>query len=79
MRTMKKQSGSVTLVVLLAIVFVVTLLFSLRGWGYMGYNGFHQPPSRWYLNGAQVYHNPSLRDGSASGPSNRGGGFGGGK
>jgi hypothetical protein len=75
----KRQSGSVTLVVLLIVVFLATLLFSLRGWGYMGYYGYNRGPSFWYWGGPKVYHNPSLRNGSTGGPNNRGGGFAGGK
>lgn len=79
MLNLKRQSGSVTLVVLLALVFLIILTFSLNGWGYMGYYGYHRGPSLWYWGGPKVYHNPSLRSGSIGGPNVRGGGFSGGK
>lgn len=67
------------IVVVLAIIFFITLLYSSRGWGYMGYNGYHHGPSFFYMGGPSIYHQRSNRDGSVSGAGQRGGGFNGGK
>ncbi len=66
-------------IVALVVIFIVTLFYSLRGWGYMGYNGYYRGPSFFYWGGPTVYHEKSQRDGSISGPGQRGGGMSGGK
>lgn len=79
---MNKQRGFVSFpifVVILVVVFVITLLFSLRGWGYMGYGGYHRGPSFWYWGGPTVYHDRSVRNGSYGSTGHRGGGISGGK
>ncbi len=71
---------SIGLLVAMGIVFIVLLLFSMRGWGYMGYNGWNSGPSGMYWGGARnVYYGRSHREGSISGSGTRGGGFGSGK
>ena len=78
---LNNSGGSVMIIV--AIVLVVIYLFAFRfgsrGWGYPGYYGYHRGPSFFYWGGARTYHDPSVRTGSRSGPSHRGGGLGGGK
>ncbi len=76
------QRGVVSIGMLAAmgIVFVVLLLFSMRGWGYMGYNGWNSGASAMYWGGARnVHYGRSHREGSISGSGTRGGGFGSGK
>ncbi len=65
--------------VVLVICFFAAWSGSARGYGYMGYNGYHRGPSFFYLGGPSVYYDRSHRSGSISGPSHRGGGFSGGK
>ena len=81
MNRRNKQSGSafIGLLVVMAIVYFALLSFSLKGWGYMGYGGFYRGPSFMYFGGPNVYHSPTTREGSVSGPGNRGGGYSGGK
>ena len=74
-----KKNRTIVLVVILVILFLWALFYSSRGWGYMGYNGYHHGPSFFYMGGPSVYHQPSNRDGSVSGSGHRGGGFSGGK
>ena len=78
---MKRQSGSafVGLIAAMVIIYLVVLMFSLRGWGYMGYGGYHRGPSFMYWGGPDIHHSRSNRDGSTGGPNNRGGGHSGGK
>lgn len=79
--TNEKTKGTrvVALAIILIILFVWVLFYSIRGWGYMGYRGYHHGPSFFYMGGPSIYHQPSNRDGSISGPGHRGGGFSGGK
>lgn len=63
----------------LIIAFIMAMTYSARGYGYMGYNGYHHGPSFFYMGGPNIYHNRSNRDGSISGSGQRGGGFNGGK
>lgn len=76
----KKQSGSafVGILIGLAVLYFFVLMFSMSGWGYIGYGGYHHSPS-WYWGGPKTYHGRSVRDGSVSGPSSRGGGYSSGK
>ena len=48
-----KQSGSayLGLIVVMAVAFFFLLMVSMRGWGYMGYGGYHRGPSFWYMGG----------------------------
>ncbi len=74
-----KKTRRTILIVVLVVFFIWALLYSMRGWGYMGYNGYHHGPSFFYWGGPSVFHDPSNRDGSISGSGHRGGGFSGGK
>lgn len=79
--TLKRQSGSALtgLVVAMAVVYIIVLIVSVRGWGYMGYGGYHHGPSFMYWGGPTIHHDKNVRDGSVGGPNSRGGGFSGGK
>ena len=80
-RFKRSERGSVwiTLIVCLAIIYLLAFRCGSRGWGYTGYNGYNRGPSFWYFGGPRVYHDPSVRTGSLGGPSHRGGGLRGGK
>ena len=60
-----------------------TYLYALpsanQGYGYMGYRGFNQGPSRWDWHDPGIYREPSARTGSRGGPGHRGGGLSRGK
>jgi NADH:ubiquinone oxidoreductase subunit 6 (subunit J) len=59
----------------MSIAFIIVTYFSLQGWGYPGYYGYHQNPSWTYFNGSvEYYPERSLRDGSVYGPNRKGGG-----
>lgn len=77
----KQQSGfaMIALLFVMAVVYFIALRAGASGWGYMGYRGYHHGPHWSYWGGPNVYHNPSVRSGSSSGPNVRGGGFGSGK
>lgn len=77
----KNQSGKVfvILLVVMVLVFILALSMSARGWGYVGYGGYHHGPSFLYWGGPTIYTNRNVRDGSVGGPNNRGGGYSGGK
>lgn len=80
--TNNKQRGFLSFPImlgLLAVVYIFTLLFSLNGWGYMGYNGYRSGPSFWYWGGPNVYYDRSVRNGSYGSTGHRGGGISGGK
>ena len=81
MNSRKNQNGSavIGLVVAMAVVYVFLLMISIRGWGYMGYGGYHRGPSFMYWGGPSIHHSKNVRDGSVSGANNRGGGYSGGK
>lgn len=65
--------------VLLGGTYLYTLPSASRGYGYMGYGGYHRGPSSWYWSDAAVFRGPSARNGSLGGPRHRGGGLAGGK
>lgn len=69
----------IILIVVLIVLFVWALSSSSRGYGYMGYNGYHRGPSFFYMWGPSIYHQRSNRDGSIGGAGHRGGGFSSGK
>jgi len=74
---MRRQRGSVVLglIVILAALYFLILYFSMGGWGYAGYyRGTSYHPSFWYFGGPRYYSGPSVRTGSAGGPSHIGGG-----
>lgn len=75
-----RQSGSVFigLLVGMVVVYLLVMMLSLRGWGYMGYGGYHHGPSFMYWGGPSIYHSRNVRNGSVGG-SNTGGGFSAGK
>ncbi|MDH5721552.1 MAG: hypothetical protein OEZ13_13175 [Spirochaetia bacterium] len=60
--------------------FFAAFSYASRGWGYIGYNGFHSGSRHWgYWGGPRTYFGPSARSGSLGGPGHRGGGLSGGK
>ena len=69
----------IIIAVIIIIAFIMAMTYSARGYGYMGYNGYHHGPSFFYMGGPNIYHGRSNRDGSISGSGQRGGGFSGGK
>jgi len=73
------KKSKIVLVIILIVFFMWALFYSMRGWGYMGYNGYSHGPSFFYFGGPGIFHSPSNRDGSISGSGHRGGGFGVGK
>ena len=77
----KHQKGVFTLglIAALGVLFIVFWWFSTKGFGYMGYRPYAQGPSMLYWGEPNWHENPSLRNGSTGGPSNRGGGHGSGK
>ncbi len=81
MRNRKREGGSIIIpvVIVLGLAYLMLVRVSLGGWGYMGHGGYHRGPSFWYMGGPQVYHEPSVRSGSQSGPGHTGGGVRGGK
>ena len=80
-KSLNNSEGAATIIVMavLAVIFIGATVFSTRGWGYSGYNGYGHGPSFWYFGGANTYHGPSARTGSVGGSGSRGGGLGGGK
>ena len=72
-------SATIIVIVVLAVIYIFATVFSTRGWGYSGYNGYGYGPSLWYFGGPTTYHDPSARTGSVGGSGSRGGGLGGGK
>ena len=81
MNKRNKQSGSapIGLIIGMVVVFIILLMFGMRGCGYMGYGGYHRSPSFGYWGGPSIHQSRSTRDGSLGGPNNRGGGYSGGK
>lgn len=73
------NSKHMMLIGVLVVFFIGAIIYSSRGWGYMGYQGYHSGPSFFYMGGPRIYNQPSVRDGSISGSGQRGGGFSGGK
>ncbi|MBT4989286.1 MAG: hypothetical protein HOM96_01950 [Rickettsiales bacterium] len=63
----------------LMIIYFALLPKAGRGYGYMGYYGYHRGPSFLYFGGASTYYGRSVRGGSVSGSRVRGGGPGSGK
>jgi len=74
-----RKKHHMILIGVLVVTFIVALMYSSRGWGYTGYNGYRSGPSFFYFGGPRIYNQPSVRDGSISGSGQRGGGFSGGK
>jgi hypothetical protein len=73
-------SGAVISILLFCGAIYAALFFvGCGGYGYAGYGGYHRGPSFWYFGGVSTYHDKSVRSGSASGPSVKGGGTKGGK
>jgi len=65
---------------LLLVTYLALFPSSGRGYGYMGYHGYHRGPSFWYFGGPSIYSGKrSVRGGSVNGPRVRGGGPGSGK
>lgn len=63
-------------------LFAIIYLASEKGYGYTGDDGYNSHGSFWYFSGVKHHggiSNRSIREGSSSGPSGRGGGFSGGK
>ena len=65
--------------ILLGLVYYALIPTASRGYGYMGYYGYHRGPSFWYWGGPNTYYDRNNRSGSVNGPSVRGGGPGSGK
>ncbi len=65
--------------VVLGIVYFSLMSPASRGYGYMGYYGYHRGPSFWYFGGPSMYYDRNIRRGSVSGSSVRGRGPGSGK
>jgi len=59
--------------------FGYVLVLSEEGWGLPGYEGYYVGRPMFYNSRVSYYHDPSIRAGSLSGTSHRGGGLGGGK
>lgn len=75
----KKGFGIIEgLIAALAILFVISLFSSFRGWGYPGYGGYYHP-SFLYWGSPQTYSGPSVRENSSGGSGFSGGGLHGGK
>ena len=81
MTSISKQRGSafIGLLMVMAVAYLFILFISLKGWGYMGYGGYHRGVSSMYWGGPSIHRQPSVRDGSIGGPNRRGGGYSGGK
>ena len=47
----QKGNGHIGLILFLAVVYLVLFTWGSRGWGYMGYRGYHRGPSWWYFGG----------------------------
>ena len=83
-RFQHKQRG-VTLVALVFLLLVIGMFalafyYSSKGWGYVGYYGYHQPYSSFYWGSPRThYQSPSIRNGSINGSRHVGGGPGRGK
>jgi hypothetical protein len=78
---MKTMASIAVIGVLLGALVLYGALFMVgcSGYGYPGYGGYHRGGSIWYFGGTQTYHDRSVRSGSRSGPSAKGGGTKGGK
>ncbi len=75
----QKGAALIGVIVALAVVYLLLLMVSSRGYGYAGYGGYHRGPSFFYWGGVRTYHGPSVRAGSIGGPRTAGGGTGAGK
>lgn len=65
---------------ILAVIYISLLFPASRGYGYMGYYGYHRGPSYLYMGGPRMYHaRPSVREGSLGGPRQTGRGVAAGK
>ena len=61
---------------ILAVIYISMLFPASRGYGYMGYYGYHRSPSFFYMGGPRVFHErPSVREGSLGGPGQTGRGL----
>jgi hypothetical protein len=70
----------ITTFIILIFLFVFSLIFSFRGWGYTGYYGYHLGSIFFYPDSAYFhYGSPSVRHGSVGGTAHRGGGTSAGK
>lgn len=78
---MKSKKKGILLGVMAFLGVLYFLLFNIagRGYGYMGYYGYHRGPSFWYFGGPRIFHDPNVRAGSLGSDGIRGGGFGSGK
>ncbi len=75
------KTGKVVLLTSLAlgIGYVSLMPAAASGYGHMGYYGYHRGPSFFYWGGPSTYYDRSIRSGSVSGSTVRGGGPGSGK
>lgn len=72
--TNKTKKYVILATVILGLFYAALFSFASRGYGYMGYYGYHRGPSFWYWGGPSTYYDRNNRSGSISGPSTRGGG-----
>jgi hypothetical protein len=63
---------------ILAALLIWASVSSTRGYGHMGYHGYHSGPSFFYFGGPRVYPQRSNRTGSIGGSNHRSGGLSGG-
>ena len=74
----QNRSIFISLGIVLVMLFIWALLSSTRGYGYMGYHGYHSGPSFLYFGGPRIYTQRSNRTGSIGGSTHRAGGLSGG-
>jgi hypothetical protein len=63
----------------LGAMYIGLMVLSMRGFGYVGYNGYDEGPSWFYFSDVKTQRSPSVRSGSRGGPSVHGGGIHSGK
>lgn len=67
----KRKNGFIeisTLIIILAVIYIVSLLLSFQGWGYPGHDGHHYHHSSWfYWGGPRTYSDMSAREQSVGG------------
>ncbi len=75
----ERGSGFVVLLAIMGMLYFVLFSWGSRGWGYMGYRGYHYGPSWLYWGGPRYHYGGNVKNGSLGGRSHRGGGIRGGK
>lgn len=74
----RQQQGGIFLAVA-AILFLIWFIMLIPGCSGAGYASYYRPASWWYWGGPSIYHDRSVRSGSAWGNAQRGGGISAGK